>query len=347
MGGRNSIEIDDNNKKELALVKKDLVAYKTNLVLYNANLDKAKLALYNTKTNLDNSNANLDKSKLALDNNIKSLNSTNIVLDDAKRTLSATKSVLNSAISVNDHVNLPQYKKDVYNFAKESYKYMDKRRIISDDVYDESLSVNEVCVRNVLNSTSKNFETYRVSCKNGNILDPTPITDFPNLNCTNPNGKMYINDNNIKSLYTHNAPYFESGDSNITTNISVYHELKCDNDYTKYDGRNNLAKKLLRYEIDDYFTDSIKEKSEKIGYSYLIKQYIDNKNLGYATNNIPTVLTVIPGNDKAQVAVSNTLESKTDEIGSIHTTTTEVESFKNKRKQQNSFINSVNTYKYQ
>jgi hypothetical protein len=345
MGGGNSSEsnikeLPSNHNAGVVSSNVNLVSSNVNLVSSNANLDKAKLAL-------DDTNANLALSKLALDDNIKSLNITNIVLADAKRTLAATKSVLNSAVSVNDLVNLPQYKNDVYEFAKESYKHMDKRRIISDDVYDGSLtSVNEVCVRNVLNSTSNNFETYRVSCKNGNILDSTPITDFPNLNCTtNPNGKMYINDNNIKSLYTHNAPYIEDGDSNITTNISVYREFNCNGTYpAEHGGRNNLAKKLLRYEIDDYFTDSIKEKSGKIGYSHLIDHYIDNKNKYYATNNIPAVPTVIPESDKSQLDKNKTRELIPDEFKS---TATLVENFKNKRKQQNSFINNVNTYNYQ
>tara|TARA_B110000259_G_C14006381_1_gene398039 strand:+ start:1267 stop:2118 length:852 start_codon:yes stop_codon:yes gene_type:complete len=238
MGGGNSSESNNN----------ELTSY------YNADNTLVKNNLESSKKNLESTKKNLESSKKNLDD-IKNISANSILLD----------------------AKLPQYRKDAVKFANDSYNYMDKRSILVDSSYTENESTNKICVRTVLNNNK--FETYRVSCNLGEIIEQ--ITDFPNLNCTNkPKGKMYINDNNIKSLYTHMAPYSDNDDTNITTNISVYHELKCTGDYDEHGGMNNLAKKLLKHEMNDgyygYYTDGIKEGSEKVGWSFL-----------YANNRLP------------------------------------------------------------
>jgi len=238
MGAQNSIgnkvnnkkEIQVNNKKEIQVNNKKEIQVNTNLDKYNTNLDK-----YNT--NLDKYNTNLVSTKISLDE-------TKISLDETKISLDENKSAIKTVISVLDNVN-SQNKKDKSAFAeKKGYKHMDKRRIVSDYVYDGSLPVNEICARNVLNSEKGIYETYRVSCENGNILESKPITDFPNLNCSN-NSKMYMKDNNIKSLYTHNAPYIKKGNSDINTDISVYHVINCNGDYGAGVTALDKANKLL------------------------------------------------------------------------------------------------------
>jgi len=291
MGGGNSSE--SNNNELTSYYNADNKLFKNNLESSKNNLESSKKNLESTKKNLESSKKNLESSKKNLDD-IKNLSAKAIVLD----------------------AKLPQYRNDAIKFANDSYNYMDRRSLLVDSSYNENEPTNKICVRTVL--YGKKFQTYRVSCDRGEIIEQ--ITDFPNLNCANAKGKMYINDNNIKALYTHMAPYSDNDDSNITTNISVYREFKCDNDYTADGGMNNLAKKLLKQELKDgyygYYYDGIKEGSEKVGWSFLYENNRLPYEFGFASNIPPInpvvdpVITPTPGsgllNKKALNSVKKT-----------------------------------------
>jgi len=226
---------------------------------------------------------------------------------------------------------LSAFKSKTSTFVDKSLQNVDKRKVLN-ETYDSTLNTNHICVRNIF--TKDSFNMTRVNCEDGTYIEDLEKKKFPNLNCTDAtNGKMYIIDNNKKSLHAHNKHL--NNDYDETTNISVYHELKCGGDYT--DGSMyNSANRLLAPDSIHTYDNSLVSSIDELGFGNKLPKdkYIVNSPIAA---NLP--------NDFIIVDDKPTIPSILD-IG-LNTIST-LDNFKNKRKLQDSFNNRrENTFYYQ
>tara|TARA_B110000259_G_C14006381_1_gene398038 strand:+ start:460 stop:1197 length:738 start_codon:yes stop_codon:yes gene_type:complete len=226
---------------------------------------------------------------------------------------------------------LSSFKSKTSTFVEKSLQNVDKRKVLN-NTYDSTLNTNHICVRNTF--TNDSFKMTRVNCEDGTYIEDLDKKKFPNLNCTDTaNGKMYIIDNNKKSLHVHNKHLNNEYDE--TTNISVYHELKCGGDYS--DGSMyNSANRLLAPDSIPTYDNSLVSSIDELGFGNKLPKDKYIVNLPIAANS---------PNDFIIVDDTPTIPSIFD-IG-LNTIST-FDNFKNKRKHQNSFNDRrENTFYYQ
>ena len=223
---------------------------------------------------------------------------------------------------------LSSYKNNTSDLAKLALRHLDKRIVKKHDYYlGKSMSrrpdIYTICIRDNFH----NWGPAQVNCDTG--WPKYEVKDFPNLDCKNGE-RMYVLDNHRIPLVNKNLSRFDIyGDSywekstaskhSRLTNSAVYHVIKCAGDYGTGVTARDKAEELLRLSKFSYDNN-------------VFQSSIDALSLDTAK--------LTEHKYKNEEDISNLARG-------IYDDGRKKEGFKNKRKQQNYFINNVNTYKYQ
>ena len=213
---------------------------------------------------------------------------------------------------------LSSYKNNTSDLAKLALRHLDKRIVKKHDYYlGKSMSrrpdIYTICIRDNFH----NWGPAQVNCDTG--WPKYEVKDFPNLDCKNGE-RMYVLDNHRIPLVSKKLNMYNINDDyDGLANSSVYHAIRC-----SYDGG-----------VDDRLLDKRSEILRGSKFSYdnnVLQGSIDALGLDTAK--------LTEHKYKNEEDISNLARG-------IYDDGRKKEGFKNKRKQQNYFINNVNTYKYQ
>ena len=224
---------------------------------------------------------------------------------------------------------LSSYENNTFDLAKLALRHLDKRIVEKHDwhrspVSSRSPDIFTICIRD-------NFHHWgpaEINCDTGYVDDH--VKNFPNLDCKNGEF-MYVLDNHRIPFINKNFSRFDIyGDSVIEesekentnsryTNSAVYHAVKCAGDYGAGVTARDKADELLSRSKFSYDNNVLQSSIDTLG--------LDTAKL-------------TEHKYKNEEDISNLARG-------IYDDGRNKEGFKNKRKQQNSFINNVNTYNYQ
>ena len=227
---------------------------------------------------------------------------------------------------------LSSYKNNTSDLAKLALRHLDKRIVHKHDDYffAPRPDIHTICIRDAdtwLNN--EQMMPVEINCDTGHFK--VPLENFPNLDCKNGE-HMYVLDNHRIPLVNKNFSRFDiygdsddsywvRSNSNIPrlTNSAVYHVIKCTGDYGTDVTVRNKAYELLSRSKFSYDNNVLQGSIDALG--------LDTAKL-------------TEHKYKNEEDISNLARG-------IYDDGRKKEGFKNKRKQQNYFINNVNTYKYQ